>query len=115
VAAVITYTPVGVLAMVLAIGRATGREAAVRDHAGADARHGQRRAAVVTRVAEGALSFIRHAGGFAVSNPLMVVPAGDIPQHLRVTAESVLLLYSASCTAPTSLTPGWGPAIRRPA
>ncbi len=47
-------------------------------------------------VAEGGLSLIRHAGGFAVSNPLiMVVSAGDIPQHLRVTAESVLLLYSA--------------------
>ena len=53
-------------------------------------------ALVSAPVAEGALSLIRHAGGFAVSNPLiMVVSAGDIPQHLRVTAESVLLLYSA--------------------
>ena len=180
-AAAITYTLVSLLAMVLAIGRATGREGAVRalvvaaimlapalgaasgvlllspDHVGTQVplllvllvldraeprwyasaviaallvwaevadllvvlvgaiplavvaavrlfRHPARRydlellvvALVSVPVAEGVLSLIRHAGGFAVSNPLiMVVSAGDLPQHLRVTAESVLLLYSA--------------------
>jgi hypothetical protein len=180
-AAAITYTLVSLLAMVLAIGRATGREAVVRalvvaaimlaptlgaasgmlllspDHVGTQVplllvllvldraeprwyvsaviaallvwaevadllvvlvgaiplavvaavrlfRHPARRydlellvaALVSVPVAEGVLSLIRHAGGFAVSNPLItVVSAGDIPQHLRVTAESVLLLYSA--------------------
>ncbi len=181
VAAAVTYTLVVVLAMVLAVGRATGREAAIRvlvvaaimlapplggasavllaspDHVGtqvplllillvldraeprwyvpavvaallvwaemadplvvavgaiplavvAAARLRQGKAAgydlgllaaalVSVPVAAGALGLIRYAGGFAVRSPAMVfVPAGEMPQHLRTTAESVLILYGA--------------------
>ena len=53
-------------------------------------------ALVSVPVARGVLSLIRHVGGFAVRDPLMTfVSAGDIPHQLRVTAESVLILYSA--------------------